>query len=606
VQDKSPQANRLSMKLVVPHTGELKAADTRLIHLAEFLGIRCEPLRLDKLVQQRGEYLVREAQGQNSCLVINPQVMREWVGGDDLPAELVACLVSRFPYVLVHALTLDPFVAGMIAPLSGGKLQSVRPIADAGQPYEISSNSRDFCGPFSGLSFGPINTANDRVLAVSPGDTTVRKLICIGRSPLMAAVKWDKTEILFLASEDTADVNKEVGRAPLSDYFSQLMPHAMALRHIFGEESWHPGEPHASIIIDDPLLRKDYGYLNFESLLRLTEEYNFHTTIAFIPHNYRRNSAHIIRMFRENSHRFSICFHGNDHTEVEFASTDTALLNTMLGIAEERMKVHEQTTGLHCNKVMVFPKESFSLEAMDVLKSRNFHAAVNSRPHPMRQPIPLRIADLAQPAVLRYGGFPLFLRKYVKNTQVQDIAFNLFFGKPALIAEHHATFKHPGSLLEAVQKVNSIAPAISWCNLERAVDNSILRRRTPDGTVQVRAFSTKVRIANDSPSVQRFSIAWGRPGEYWPFDHALRDGIPFSDVEVDDVGIRVLAELAPGASQVFSGVYRNGHATLGNLGIWWDAKAILRRRLSELRDNYLSKNQFALTAAKALRRRLSF
>jgi hypothetical protein len=285
------------MKLIVPHTGELQAADARLIRLAEFLGVRCEPLRLAKEVQQCAEYY------QKSCLVINPQVMREWVGGDALSAELVSSLVVRFSHVLMHALTLDPFVAGMAAAVSGGKLQSVQPIADVGQPYEISSNSKYICGPFSGLSFGPINAANDRVLAVSSDDPTVRTLISIGGRPNMAAVKRDKTEILLLASEDTADVNAEIGREPMCNYFSRLMPHAMALRHIFGEECWRPCKSHASIIIDDPLLRRDYGYLNFESLLRLTEEYNFHTTISFIPHNYRRNSARIVRMFRENASR---------------------------------------------------------------------------------------------------------------------------------------------------------------------------------------------------------------------------------------------------------------------------------------------------------------
>jgi hypothetical protein len=591
------------MKLVVPHTDELQAADARLIRLAEFLGIRCEPFRLDKQVQQHAEYIERAVPDQNSCLVINPQVMREWVGGDVLPAELVSCLVSRFPHMLVHALTLDPFVAGMIATLSSGKLQSIQSAADAGQPYEISSNSKDFCGPFSGLSFGPINAANDRVLAVSTDDPTVRKLICIGGRPLMAAVKRGKTEILFLASEDTADVNTEVGHAPLSDYFSRLLPHAMALRHIFGEACWHPCKPHASITIDDPLLRQDYGYLNFESLLRLMEEYNFHTTIAFIPHNYRRNSARIIRMFRENPNCFAICFHGNDHTQSEFASTDTALLNTMLGIAEERMKLHEQTTGLRCDRVMAFPQGCFSVEAMKVLKSRNFHAAVNMDHHPMGHPVLLRIADLAQPAVLRFGGFPLFIRTFVKETQSQDIAFNLFFGRPALIGEHHDIFKHPGSLAEVVQKINSIAPAISWSNLESAVDNSILTRRTPDGTVQVRAYSSNVRITNDSASVERFSIEWGQAGECCPFEQVLRDGTRFPGVEVDDAGIRVLAELAPGTSQTFSVVYRNSYATHGSLGFRWNAKAILRRRLSEVRDNYLSKIQYVLTAAETLRRR---
>jgi hypothetical protein len=590
------------MKLVVPHTGEMQAADGRLTRLAEFLGVRCEPLRLAKGVQQHAEYIEKAVPDQNSCLVINPQVMREWLGGDALTAELVSFLVLRFPYLFMHALTVDPFIAGMVANVSGGKLQSVQPIADTGLPYEISSNSKDICGPFSGLSFGPINAANDHVFAASTDDPTVRKLICIGGRPYMAAVKRDNTEILFLASEDTVDVNAEIGSEPMCNYFSRLVPHAMALRHIFGEECWHPCKSHASIIIDDPLLRQDYGYLNFESLLRLMEQHNFHTTISFIPHNYRRNSARIIRTFRENPHRLSICFHGNDHTEAEFASNDPALLNGMLDIAEERMKVHEEVNGLHCDRVMVFPQDNYSVEALEVLKSRNFHAA-SSSPHPVGKPVPLRIADLAQPAVIRYGGIPIFVRDFIKDTQSQDIAFNLFFGKPILIGGHHDTFKHPGSLLELVQKINSIAPGISWSNLESVVDNSILKRRRPDGTVQVRPYSRNVLIENDSASMERYSIEWCQSGQPYPIEHVLQDRTQFPRVRIDDTGIRILAELPAGASQTFSVVYRNDHAALGKPGFMWDAKAFLRRRLCEVRDNYLSKNQHMLAAAKAMGRR---
>jgi hypothetical protein len=590
------------MKLIVPHTGKVQAADARLIHLAEFLGVCCEPLYLAKEVPQRVEYIERVMSDRKSCLVINPQVIREWVGLDVLPADLISCLVLRFPYVFMHALTLDAFVGSMVAAVSGGKLLSVLPVADEGQHYEISSNSKDICGPFSGLSFGPINAANDHVLAISTDDPTLRTLICIGGRPNMVAVRRDKTKILFLASEDTVDVNADIGSAPMCNYFSRLVPHAMALRHIFGEECWHPYKPQASIIIDDPLLRRDYGYLNFESLLRITEEYNFHTTISFIPHNYRRNSARIIRMFRENPHRLSICFHGNDHTEAEFASNDPAFLNGMLDIAEERMKAHEEVNGLHCDRVMVFPQDNYSVEAMGVLKSRNFRAAI-SRPYPVGKPAPLTIADLAQPAVLRYGGIPLFTRNFIKDTQSQDIAFNVFFGKPILIGEHHDTFKHPGSLLELVQKINSIAPGTSWSNLESVVDNSTLKRRRLDGTVQVRPYSSNVLIENDSAFVERYSIEWCQSGQRSPVEHVLQDGTQFPRVEIEDTRIRILAELLSGASQTFLVVYRNDHAALGKPGFMWDAQVFLRRRLCEVRDNYLSKNQHVLTAATALGRR---
>jgi hypothetical protein len=590
------------MKLIVLHTGELHANDARLIRLAEFLGIRCEPLRLAKEVQQFADSIEAAVPDRNACLVINPQVIQEWVGVNVWPAGMISRLVLRFPYVLVHAVTPDAFVGSLVAAVSGGALLSVLPTADAGQSYEISSDAKDICGPFAGLSFGPINAANDHTLAIRADDTSVRKLICIGGQPNMVAVRRDKTEILFLAGEDIVDVNGEIGSEPMRSYFSRLLPHAMALRHFFGEECWRPGKPQASVIIDDPLLRRDYGYLNFESLLRTAELHNFHTTISFIPHNYKRNSARIIRMFRENPDRLSICFHGNDHTQAEFASNDTTLLNSRLSIAEERMKAHAEVTGLHCDKVMVFPQDDYSVEALRVLRSRNFRAAISS-PYPVGKPVPLTIVDLAQPAVLRYAGFPVFTRSFIKHTSREDIAFDIFFGKPILIGEHHDTFQHPASLLELVGEINSIAPEISWSNLESVVDNSTLKRLRPDGIVQVRPYSSHVRIANDSCSTERYSIEWCQSGQDSPIEYVLQDGTRSPRVTVEDSGIGVSAELPAGASQTFSIVYRNDHTALGKPGVMWDARAYLRRRLCEVRDNYLSKNQQMLMAAKALQRR---
>jgi hypothetical protein len=59
-------------------------------------------------------------------------------------------------------------------------------------------------------------------------------------------------------------------------------------------------------------------------------------------------------------------------------------------------------------------------------------------------------ASLAEPAVLRYSGFPLFLRKCSRHTQDADIAFKLLFGIPILIVEHHDVFADPQRLVEAV------------------------------------------------------------------------------------------------------------------------------------------------------------
>ena len=586
------------MKLVVPCTGEPQPSDARLIRLAEFLGIDCELVSVEKLFPVAPA--IKGSRAQTDCLVVNPWVLKEWTGGV-LGEDFALSLTSRFPHLLIHAFTPDPFCDRLVKALSGSEMASVRRIAGSGESYEIGPNTRDLCGPFCGLSLGPANAANDYVFSMRPGSEAVRAAIYISGSPFMAVAKRETAEMLFLGSADTLDIEREAGDLPLNEYFSRFVPQAMALRYIFREECWHPLENFASFILDDPLLQPKYGYLDFGSLLNLMKEYDFATTVAFIPHNYRRCSRRTVEMFRQNSDRLAICFHGNDHTAGEFVSADPYRLNTILRIAEDRMRFLAHATGLRCPRVMVFPHDDFSVEALRALKSRSFLAAVNGPPHPVGRRVNLTLRELAQPAVLRHGGFPLFPRTRAEYAKKQDIAFGLFFGRPAFIAGHHDIAKQPADLVEAVSMINSIAPGIRWCGLESAIINSALRRKTPDDAYHFRAYSGAVRLTNDRDSPQRFTVEWKLSDECPPVDHILRDGVPDRSFEVEGSAVRISAELAPHNSVTVSPIYRDDCAGLEGLGFWWNAKARIRRRLSEMRDNYISKNRYALGVYGRLR-----
>lgn len=574
------------------------------MRLAEFLGIRWETLLLDRNARQHAEFIEKVTPDRQVCFVVNPRVLQRWIGGGSVSVELASCLMSRFPYLFVHGVRVDSFDASVITALSQARLRTIEAIDGADQVYEIEKGAKDICEAFSGIRFGPTKPANDHVFGgVADDDPAVRRLIMISGHPFMVCMKGEAAEIFFLASEDAVDLDSVAGDSSLAEHFSRLVPQVMALRHIFGEECWCPGEQHACVIIDDPLLRRNYGFLNFEQLYRQVEKYNFHTSIAFIPHNYRRNSPRVVELFRKNVEHLSICYHGSDHTEAELASTDTTLLNTILQVAEMRMNRHDKKAGFSCDKVMVFPQGAFSKEAMRVLKTRNFLAAVNTGPYPVEQSSSLTIRELIQPAILRYAGFPLFLRRYVKETQSQDIAFNLFFGKPVLIVEHHEIFAHPELLEDLVQKVNSVAPRIHWTGLESAVSSTVLVRRTPDGKRQVRAYSGKVRIVNDSKHVERFLIEWNGAGVSHSVEGVLDNGIPCPGVEMNECGIRVPVEMPPLSSRTFSLIHRNTDVARQTLGLQWSVRAFVRRRLSELRDNHLSRNPRLLSAARGLRER---
>jgi len=590
------------VKILVPYVGELDPLDMRMMKIIEFLGLSSETLALPNGVDF-ATFLEKTVPDDCRCLLVNPRVMKQWIRADRVPTELIGFLLSRFSQLLVHGLMVDSFHNELVSCLSQGRLRAVDVAEGTGLAYSVDKEINHICKSFAGLSFGPSNPANDHVLRPSAIDALVRHVISIGGLPLMAAVRVENAEVLFVASEDVADITEDVGTLALSDYFSRFVPHVMALRYFGGDDCWLPPSPQACIVVDDPLLRKKYGFLDFDSLLSLTRKHRFHTTIAFIPYNFRRTSPRIVQMFHENSGYLSLCFHGNDHTDSEFASTDGSFLNTALCRAEERMSLLEQMTGLRPDKVMVFPQGKFSVDAMRVLRNHNFYGAVNTEPCPPGETVRVTIADLSQPAVLRYAGFPLFIRRKIGDTRDEDIAFNIFFGKPVLVVEHHQIFQHPEALLELVARINSIAPGIAWRSLGEIASNSVLTRQCTEGMNHVRAYSGTIRIVNHSTSVLQYLLEWPVYSGREDILRVTNGAETCNAFEVGDDRIRLPLQLSSGSDGTFSLVYRNGSLPAMKVGIGWHCQAFLRRRLSEFRDNYLSKNQSVLSSAKWFQRR---
>ena len=590
------------MKLVVPYLGELHPADARLIRLAEFLGIAC--VTVPAPVAEKSGIGVSESEavtGDGSCLVINPDVLCQGLRGHSPSPEFVSRLLSQFRRMLVHCVRSDPFHRALLATLTAGRIQGVRKAQDSSGALNIAPDSRDICGAFTGMSISAPNLADEWVFLGGDG-SGCRKLITIGKDAFFAICISEETEILLLGSGDVIDLDTEAGDTWLGETFTRFVPYAMALRHIFGDQCWRPAQNFASVIVDDPLLRPSYGFLNFERLLRMMEEHNFKTTIAFIPYNFRRSSSRMVRFFQQNTQRLSLCFHGNDHTGAEFAATNPALLNAMLQTAEGRMADHGKKTGLSCDRIMVFPQGRFSINAMAALRSHNFVAAVNTVPRPYGQRARLTLRELAEPAVLRYSGFPLFLRKCSLHTQDADIAFKLFFGIPILIVEHHNVFADPQRLIEAVDRINRAAPGIRWSSAGDAVKGSILQRRVSRDLVQLKAYARGVQVENQSLESRMFQIEWAYPGSKSSFEGVYQNDRRCDEYSVDESAVRMAVRLEAGSSDCLSIHDMPADAQGTRFGFRHRARAFVRRRLSEMRDNYLCKSPSLLAVARSLQR----
>jgi hypothetical protein len=300
--------------------------------------------------------------------------------------------------------------------------------------------------------------------------------------------------------------------------------------------------------------------------------------------------------------RFSLCFHGNDHTRAELGDTDVSRLNNRLNTAVARMEHHRASTSIKCEKVMVFPQGIFSQQAMDALRSHNFLAAVNTEPRPPQSSSRIELAELLQPALLNYG-FPLFIRKPVDQHTPESLAFNLFFGKPLFIGAHHDLFKNIEALETLVDQINSMSTPVRWSNLQTAINNSYLTRKLADGTREIRTYASVGSIENQSAGALRFTIELEDAGPAQA-EKVLLNGECALDKVVDKTDRRIVMLIPPGKRCSFDALDGTSDLTPHPEGIAKAIRAFFRRRLSEFRDNYLSKNSLVLLTAKSLQRHL--
>jgi hypothetical protein len=296
------------VKLVVPCLGAVDPADARLSALAEFCGITSEDIPLYASATSLPGNLETAIGSDDCCFVVNPAVIQKWTQTNFFPQDLARYLLNRFPFLLVHALDDGPFASSTLRALSDERLTDIGGVSEPASSYRVPAGAPRFTGAFSGLTFGGVDLANDRVFIASMDRAGSTPLVTIGTKPILAHVSTQRAEVLFLASRQLADLDAAQTDFNNLKSFSRLVLPIMLLRGAFERECWRPTAQHATLSIDDPLLQQRYGYLKYSKLLELMDRYNFHTSIAFIPRNRLRSTRTVIDMFLRRPDRFSCAY----------------------------------------------------------------------------------------------------------------------------------------------------------------------------------------------------------------------------------------------------------------------------------------------------------
>lgn len=328
----------------------------------------------------------------------------------------------------------------------------------------IPSDFPEVCGPMSGMRVSVDLSGDDPVFDVAHQGDEFQSIITANDGKVFFRVTWRGVHFYLNACRRIVDINSPSAKYfDVKKLFCEAVPTTMYLKWAFRDVCWTNPETSSCTIVDDTVLKPRYGFLDFRQTLDLMDKYDFTTTIAFIPRNWPRTNPRTVAMFQRRPDRLSLSVHGCDHTASEFASRSTALLNRRIKAASQRMEFLLQRTSLKGDRVMIFPWGEFSPETGYALKLNGSVAAVNTEVAPSNNASnETKIADIWNVAIMQYGTFPIFTRRYLTHG-IENFAFDALLGKPCLIVAHHDVFKdHGRDLVDFIAKLNSLNWNLRW------------------------------------------------------------------------------------------------------------------------------------------------
>ncbi|MGO9138310.1 MAG: hypothetical protein ACLP9S_15340 [Syntrophales bacterium] len=564
---------------------ESEQTDRNLATLASAMGIAVRTIALTAEMVAAGAWLPDDGK----CVLATSNTLTYIMQSAPSREQFESSFLNKLDFLFVIGFSGIQQEDILLAVLTRGALTGTVALSDTDSQYAVNAHSKEFCPFLAGLTFGPVNKATNFGFVKANNEDRLLCHIQIGKHPFFVELETHKCRLYLLACSTVADIDVPL---PLDhsirQYFSHVIPEMCFLRHVFLSHCWQATERFGCFIVDDPLLIDRYGFLEYRSLLEAMDQRRFFTTVAFIPWNYRRTRASTARFFIEHPDRFSLSVHGCNHTEAEYGSESHEDLMRRTQIACQRMALHRDEMGIDFDRVMVFPMGYFSTEALRVLKSCNFLAAVNSTADAVDQPFQSSIRELLELPALQYEGFSVFLRRYPKD--IADFALDLFLGKPVLIVEHHDYFKGgPTCLADFVSHLNTLASDIHWCGLGAILEKAHLEKTDSNGVVQVKFYTHVLRLQNRGNAPLHYVLRKREAGRI-PVNHVLRDGI---DLPFSFIGNDLMFELdLPSKSEtVITAVYEDSFPeAVGDFTLMERFNAFVRRHLTEFRDNHISKS----------------
>jgi hypothetical protein len=575
------EAGTVAEAVLLSYSSASSAPERHITKLLDFFGVGCA-------VQSPTEFLVRDsASGDKVRLFCSSRAFLELIVDLKKWPEMTKRWSESVHSAFIYS-DPDHTALAKLASVLGGNGARIEHHHDTGARHLLIADDPELCGVMSGLKVEAAAPA--KALLVHAPEDQLKNIISVDEYAACIFGRYEGVALFISTTDQVVNLDEEPLRGifDIREYVLSALPITLYVKWAFKHCCWRPGETSACLIIDDPLLKRSHGFIDFKELMSLMNRHNFSTNIAFIPWNWRRSDHEIASVFRDNSRCYSISVHGCDHTRAEYGSQDAKGLATKTRKALTRMTAHEKLTGIRYDPVMVFPQGIFSTAAMEALKHSGLIAAVNNDTISSDTPaLRITIADVWDVALMKYCNFPLFTRRYPWEG-IENFAFDALLGKPALAIIHHDYCSdHCARLITFIERMNAVKFAPTWRSLAEAVSRSWRERELSSGLVEIEMYAAVLRLKNRSEQPRRFLIK-KRECEPSAIREICDESGPIAWNCVNG-HIEFSIELEPGRTRALSVKFHELPLSGSEReSLPYRVKAMSRRYLCEIRDNYIT------------------
>lgn len=575
--------------------------DEKLAALLDVLGVSWQVVHGNEIAVSRDWN--EAGAGERFCIMSPASCMATLLGPDAKSGSELPGWMIKAESVYVYGFREDSDSQALLRLLTGDADGKVRRVTTERSFVTVTSDFPDMCGPMSGIQFQARSSDKQSLFQLCAQSDSFRSILNTSDGHLFVAIRRGGVQLFLNASVNVIDI------AALCTKYFDVRENLFDTAPIVMYAKWALGpaavaEIGACLIVDDPPLKPRYGFLKYQDALQLMDEHNFTTTVAFIPWNWRRTDARTVRLFQEHPNRLSLCVHGCDHTAKEFAERSSAVLNKRINVASNRMRLFRRRTQLRQDDIMLFPQGAFSAGAARALKLNGFVAAANTEVVPVhKDESNTTVGDLLGLAIMKYASFPLFTRRYLAHG-VENFAFDGLLGKPCFIAAHHDDFAGDArTLLQVIAKLNSLKWNLRWRSLGNAIARSYSIRHA-EGEQCVEMYGTSLSY-NNLHALSQPTTFVKEESDFGCVKAVTVNGEPVHYLH--ERGYLRFETTILANENVDLRIFYSGEQSLPvrEDGLNYRAKAVLRRYLSEFRDNYLSRNahlqQGAIRIKEALR-----